>query len=160
MEGYICLDENNKHLNGMTFEEGDIFNEEGKELLLYKHMEDSFRQMNALEKRVKVFAVEGHGYGRHVPDYNYEYIDQYLFKTVSFIRKLAREEIIAEALKLSEQRVERFIASFKLREDEIRLFKYKYRDDDHVLATIEYYQHGDKKAFEKLEDSLKKGIVK
>ena len=62
---------------------------------------------------------------------------------------LSRDEIISYALKLPPERVKRFISLYKLNNNEIELFKEKYNKIPFIMDTIEYYQFGNNKIYQK-----------
>ena len=159
MKGYICLNKDHKHFNGETYYDGDSFDSKNgkEEILVYKHIENAFRNMNAFNEDVVLMSVEAKGKGRKIEDRNFGFEEQYFFSDVNFIRELQREEIIAEALELPSTRAKRFIEMFKLYPNEVRVFKEKFSDSGEVLRAILYYQIGQHDVYEKYEESLRRG---
>ena len=60
---------------------------------------------------------------------------------------MTREEIIEYGLNLYPERAERFVSGLKLSDDEIELFKERYKNSYRVLDAISYYQLNDKEVY-------------
>lgn len=52
-------------------------------------------------------------------------------------------------LNVNENRVLRFLQLFRLSENEIKLFKNKFKNNKRVLDVIDYYQYGIKDVYSK-----------
>ena len=114
-----------------------------------ENMEDTFRYFDAFNEQVSVCFVRGYGkIDEYEDDYN-GYYDMYSSENIEIIRKLSRKEIIENGLSLIEFRVCRFVSSIKLSNDEIELFKEKFKNSMRVLDAIEYYQIGNKDIYNK-----------
>lgn len=128
--------------------EGDIsFGNNGNGFHFCKNMEDTLRYFDATSDEVKICLVKGFGkFILEEDDYN-GYYDMYSIENIEILKILSREEIIKIALGLNELRVCRFIQSFKLSNEEIELFKEKFKNNIRVNQYLEYYQIGNKDAF-------------
>lgn len=85
------------------------------------NLEDCLR---FIDPNISVIAkVKGFGQAKlHEDDY-YGYYDMYVCEGIEIIKILSRKEIISMMLKVNELRQERFIKSYNLTEEELKLFK-------------------------------------
>ena len=74
----------------------------------------------------------------------YGYYDMYACSDIEIIRYIPREELIFNALQLTENRMIRFVSGIKLTEEEIKLFENIYPS---VNMAIDYYQRGKKDTY-------------
>lgn len=58
------------------------------------------------------------------------------------------------AIKFYQERAIRFISGFKLKENEILLFKERFKNDKKVISFIEYFQEGNLDAFKEKTKKL------
>lgn len=155
IRGYKCFNEDLTNRHGIKFSIGQIyiapgiikFGNRGNGFHMCKNMEDIFRYYDT--SNISVCEVIGSGKIDEYSDEYYGYYNMYSVEKLEIIRELTRLEIIEEALNLNEMRVKRFLATFKLNEEEIELFKNKYINRKEIINTIAYYQEGDKEAFNK-----------
>lgn len=153
--GYKCFNKDMTNRYGKPIEIGKTysttnevkFGNDGNGYHFCKNMEDTFRYFPATEEEVSVCYVKGFGnIDEYEDDYN-GYYDMYAAESIEIIKKLERNEIINYALNLPSYRVERFIQTFKLNNDEIELFKDKFSKNIDVINAISYYQLGDKEVY-------------
>lgn len=153
--GYKCFNSDMTNRYGDKFEvgktysvKGEIrFGNQGNGFHLCKNIEDTLRYFDAMNDEVKICLVRGFGNFVEEEDYYNDYYDMFSFENIEIIKHLDREEIIHIGLNLNELRVCRFIQGFKLTDDEIEMFKEKFRNNMRVLQHIDYYQIGNKDAF-------------
>lgn len=147
VKGYKCFNKDMINSYGLKFEIGKKYKVNGKVqpgingngFHFCTNIEDTFRYFYP-DCGVEVCEVIGTGdVARFNDEYN-GYFDMYAAEELTIVRKIEREEIIQMALKMSEVRVCRFIQSFKLTPEEIKLFEDKFSKYILVLLAIEYYQ--------------------
>ena len=166
--GYKCFNKDMTNSYGMKFEEGKTYIAEGEIIFgtrgngyhMAERLEDTLKFFYADEEEVNICLVKGSGNIVSSFDQVYDYYDMYSVEKLSIIKKLTREEIINYGLNLHQERVKRFIAGFKLTEEEIILFKNKFSYSDEVLSFIEYYQEKKYDAFHNRMKRLKRIIRK
>ena len=117
-----------------------------------KNMEDTFRYFDSFNDEVDVCIVEGSGKIEKYDDYYYGYYDMYCSEKIKVLRILTREDIINYGLNLNELTAERFISTFGLTSEEIKLFKDKFFYSWGVLNAIAYYQENDKEVYKRILD--------
>lgn len=117
-----------------------------------KNMEDTFRYFDCFNDEVDVCIVEGFGKVERYDDEYYEYFDMYTTDKIKILQKLSREEIIYEGLNLDALRAERFVSTFGLTKEEIKLFKERFFYSNRVLNAISYYQENDKEVYKRVLD--------
>ena len=153
IRGYKCFNSDFTNRYGMKFSVGKIyvapgiikFGNNGNGFHICKNMEDTFRYYDT--SNIIVCEVIGSGnYVEYFDEYN-EYFDMYSVEKLEIIKELSREEIIKEGLDLNEIRVKRFLSTFKLNDEEIVLFKNKYRNKNEIINLIAYYQEYNKEIF-------------
>lgn len=153
--GYKCFNSDMTNRYGGKFELGKVYSTNGKVRFgnngngfhFCKNIEDTLRYFDAKDDEVKICVVRGFGeFVLEEDDYN-GYYDMFSIENMEIVKILSREEIINIALNLNELRVCRFIQCFKLKDDEIELFKEKFNKNRIVHKYIEYYQIGNKDAF-------------
>lgn len=149
--GYKCFNKDMTNRYGKKLEIGKIystsndikFGNDGNGYHFCKNMEDTFRYFPATTEEVSVCYVKGSGnIVEYEDDYN-GYYDMYAAESIEILKKLDRQEVINYALELPSYRVKRFIQTFKLNDDEIELFKDKFKNNLDVINTISYYQLND-----------------
>ena len=155
IEGYKCFDKDLINRYGSKFEIGKIYHAEDEikyhcnGFHMCANLEDTLRYFDAINNPVNIAKVIGYG---NINEYDDEYngfYNMYAVEYLEIISLLSRDEIINYALKLSPERVKRFISLYKLNNDEIELFKEKYNKIPFVMDTIEYYQLGNDKIYQK-----------
>ena len=143
--GYKCFNKNLTSQYGDIFKEGETYHSSnphfGKNgFHMCKRLEDTLRYFDAFNDEIEIAYVKGFGnIHESFDDYN-EYYDMYSVENLEIIHILSRDEIINYALLLSDVRVKRFISLFKLTNEEIALFREKYKNNNYVLESIKYYQ--------------------
>lgn len=155
IEGYKCFNDGLINRYGDKFKIGKIYHAENEIKFHYNgfhmcsNLEDTLRYFDAINNHVDIAKVVGYG---DINEYDDEYNGFYNMYAVEYLKilsLLSRDEIISYALKLSPERVKRFISLYKLNNDEIELFKEKYNKIPFVMDTIEYYQFGNNKIYQK-----------
>lgn len=111
-----------------------------------KRLEDTLRYGNALKEDVVVCEVTSLGNFIEFCDDYYGYYDLYVTSQLRIDKVLSREEIVRYMLNTNVERIKRFVSTYKLNNDEIKLFK---GIDDMLDTYIDYYQHKDTEAFNK-----------
>ena len=117
-----------------------------------KNMEDTFRYFDAFNDEVDVCIVEGSGKIECYNDEYYGYYDMYCSEKIKILQKLSREEVIYHAMTLYEKGVERFVSTFGLTKEEIKLFKDRFFYSRCVINAIAYYQENDKEVYQRTLD--------
>lgn len=149
--GYKVFDDYLFGLNEQQIEVGKIYIEPniecGNRFHFCKNLEDTFifarGAFNIGVSNPSIYQVCGDGV-HNVSVSNYYDVDVYLSERLKIIKKLSREEIIQYYLSFHpdfySDRLLRFIELFALNEDEILLFKDRFKSQDIVLRKISYYQ--------------------
>ena len=89
-------------------------------------------------------------------DYN-GYYDLYSAEKITIDRIIERKELILMFLEMgSNIRVERFLKSYHLTEEEINLFKKKFEKNLSIKDIIAFYQEGDKDVYQRRQYEYKK----
>lgn len=155
--GFKCFNKGLTNRYGKKFSVGKLylssgiikFGIKGNGFHLCKNIEDTFRYFDALKEEVEVCVVKGSGeINESYDDYN-GYYDMYCVEKMEILKHLNRSEIINLGLNLHPLRAKRFVSSFKLKSEEIILFKEKYKTEIDVIDAIAYYQEDDKKVYER-----------
>ena len=154
-EGYKCFNKGLVNRYGFKFEEekiyhceGEIkFGNDGNGFHVCKRLEDTLRYFDAMNGEIDICEVNCYGNSDEGKDDYNEYYDMYAYEYMVIKKILSREEIIDYAIKLNEIRAKRFISLFKLTDEEIVLFKEKFKKNNLILNTIAYYQEGNKDAY-------------
>ncbi len=107
-----------------------------------ERIEDTLRYSGGISNpNIIIAEVEANNIIDEGSDEYYGYYDMYATSDLYVKKILSREELIDYFLNNSNNnRVKRFIESYKLNEIEIELFKLQYIDDPLLIKTIEYYQ--------------------
>ena len=155
--GYKCFNKDFTNRYGSKFEVGNTyiangkikFGNNGNGFHLCKNFEDTFRYFDAMNDDIKLCLVKGSGKIAESFDDYYGYYDMYSVEKLEILKDLSRKEIIKLAISLNESRVERFISLFRLTEEELELFKYKFNKYKRVLEAISYYQEENKNVYKK-----------
>ena len=158
--GYKCFNKGLVNSYGSKFNLGEIYvaqgiikyGTNGNGFHLCKNMEDTFRYFDTFSEEVDVCLVKGSGIIKKFCDEYNGYYDLYCVEKLEILEQLSRLQIIENGLKLDDIKVQRFISTFQLTKEEIKLFKEKYKRFERVLNAIAYYQEGDKTIY---EDSIK-----
>lgn len=148
VSGFKCFNKGLINRYGKKFEVGKIyfaegsikFGNEGNGFHLCKNLEDTLRYFDAMNDEVSICRVIGSGEIHEWFDEYYEYFDMYVASNLQIIKELSREEIIDIGLNLNNLKVNRFISGYRLNEEEIKMFKDKFKKDQFVQQNIGYYQ--------------------
>lgn len=132
---------------------GIKFGNNGNGFHLCERLEDTLRYFDAMDNTVSICLVKGSGQMVSYNDEYYGYYDMYAVATLEILKKLTRDEIIKVGIELDEIRVKRFISSYKLTLEEIRMFKHKFNQYMSVMEAIEYYQENQLDAYVKKRGS-------
>ena len=155
--GYKCFNKGLTNRYGEKFEIGKMyqcnkeikFGNDGHGFHICKRLEDTLRYFDAMNEDVDICEVKCSGkIEENEDDYN-GYYDMYACECLEIIRLLTREEIITYGLNLTDDAAKRFVSLFKLNDQEISLFKEKYKNNPNILSYIGYYQEKDLEAFNK-----------
>ena len=149
MKGFMCFYEDMTDLQNDSYEIGRKYNEEdkGKKFTIYKNLEDSLRNYHAEINDVIICIVEGLEGGRKIEDTVYEFIERYEFDSIKILKRVPREFVIEYGLNLYDFRLERFLSSYKLTDEEKDKFRLKFGKDPNSKSTIDYYINGKKDAY-------------
>lgn len=148
IKGYKCFNKDFTNRYGVKFSVGQIyvasgiikFGNNGNGFHLCKNIEDSFRYVDTTN--FVVCEVIGSGeYVEYSDEYN-GYYDMYSVEKLEIIKELSREEIIDIGLNLHPVRAQRFLSTLKLTEEEIDIFKTKFKNNKNIMNIIAYYQEG------------------
>lgn len=153
IKGYKCFNKDLTNRYGTKFSVGKIyvapgiikFGNNGNGFHICKNMEDTFRYFDTTN--FTVCEVIGSGNMSKKTDEYYGYYDMYCVEKMKIIKELSRKEIIDIGLNLNEIRIKRFLSTLILTEEEIELFKNKYKGKRDVINTISYYQEGNKNIY-------------
>ena len=164
IKGYKAFDNGLINRYGKKFEvektyttNGEIsFGNDGNGFHFCKNIEDTLRYFDAIENDVLIAEVTASGYIVQYEDEYNGYYNMYSARTIRIDRIIDRKELIEMFLtKITfEERVKRFIQLFKLTEEEIEMFKEKYKDSIRIINAIKYYQEGETDIYEKYNKKL------
>ncbi len=161
VHGYKAFDSNCCNRHGIYFEAGKTYSAIGNISFgvqstagfhMCKNMEDTFRYVDADEEEVEIAEVTGRGNIVARNDEYYGYFDMYAVEEITIERFLSRDEIINYFLfgeNVNEDRVCRMLQTFKIGAEEIEQFRERYGTNENIITYLEYYQIGDKTAFER-----------
>ena len=113
-----------------------------------KNIEDVFRYYDGFDQNTIICEVEGYGEIDTYNDEYYGYYDMYASSKIKILKVLSRDEIIDIVINEGLDEIKRFIAGFKLNNDEIELILEKFNEET-VEKYINYYQKDDKEAFQR-----------
>ena len=102
---------------------------------------------DGMDDDIQIAEVVGFGDVVESFDNYYGYYDMYVASNIKILKILSREEIICRGLNMPEYRSERFVKGYRLTDDEIDLFKSKFKSHSNVIKAIAYYQEGDNNAY-------------
>jgi len=172
IKGYKAFNGDRTNQKGKLFEEQKIYTVEGPLVFGTKgngihfceRLEDTLMFFDAMNKEVAFAEVTSLEDVRESwDDYN-EYYDMYAARSLRIDHFLTREEILEMYYNMPGYRIIRFLQGFRLTPEEIELFKYLYSNERKVIATIAYYQEGDKEAFQDKKNKVYtkdiKGLIK
>lgn len=151
--GYMALN-NMKDRFGNEYQVGGNYHMDGD--ITYEHngfrfcgnLEDVFRYCNGFDENTNICLVEGFGKVRIDNDETMEYFDLYATSDLTVLKVLEREEIINDVINKNCFSKARLIAGFKLTDEEID-YMLQNSIGEHLEPYVDYYQRGDKKAFQR-----------
>ena len=162
--GYKCFNSNGTNRYGKRIEEGKIYTtskpikygNDGHGHHFCENLEDTFRFFVSDDSNIceDVCICKVRGFGEihereddRVVEIDDGYYGLYAAENLEIIKILTREEIIEYGLNLYPERAEKFVSGLKLSDDEIELFKERYKNSYRVLDAISYYQLNDKEVY-------------
>ncbi len=110
--------------------------------------EDCFRYFDTT-KNTDLAIVKGSGTIITYDDEYNGYYDMYVCEKIKILKVLTRKEILNIGLTLTKDRLKRYITTLKLNNNELAIFKEKFKNDQEILTYLAYYQENDKDAFVK-----------
>lgn len=124
--------------------EGEIkFGINGKGFHSCKNLEDTLRYFDFINQTPSICLCEIKGTIVVRDDEYYGYYDLYSSSYIKLLKELNREEILTYINNINiydYKRVERFIRDFYLTQEEIEYFRNKYKNNQSVLFTIDYFK--------------------
>lgn len=155
--GFKCFNEDMTNRYGKKMEIGSKYTAKGNITVgnyghgfhFCENLEDTFRYFDSMNENVCICLVKGFGnIAQYEDEYN-GYYNIYAAEHIEIIKKLSRKEIIDYGLNLNYIRACRFVQGYKLTNEEIELFKEKYKKYSEVIRYIEYYQIGNLDVFKR-----------
>ncbi len=148
VKGYKAFNKDSTNRYGKPFTEGETyivtgelqFGNDGNGFHMCTSLCDVFRYVNATEDDVLVAEVIGRGERVRRDDDYYGYYDMYCFRELTIDRFISREEIIERMLSAPSYEVKKFLATFRLSENEKTRFLRQFREDLETMKHILYYQ--------------------
>ena len=155
--GYKCFNEDMTNSYSIKFEIGKIytvngpvkFGNQGNGFHMCERMEDTLRYFDAMKNDVSICLVRGSGDMLAFSDEYYGYYDMHVVQSLEILKIFNRDEIINMATNMNRDSLTRFLSGFKLKNDELKYFKDKFKTDDSIINFIEYYQENNFNAFTK-----------
>ena len=155
IRGYKCFNKDLINRYGKKFEVGKIyvasgalkFGNNGNGFHLCKNIEDTFRFFDVSNNDICICEVVGSGNIIEYEDKYNGYFGMYCVEKLKIEKELSREELVEQGLNLGFLRAERFVSMFPLTQEEIELFKQKYKNYINVLDAIAYHQENDKERY-------------
>lgn len=159
IKGFKAFNSDRTNNYGIPFEEGKSYRATGEiKFGIYGNgyhmctsLCDVFRYFVYTEEdEVQVAEVTGRGQCyRYDDDYN-GYYAMYACEEITIDRFMTREEVILRMLEANEVDMQKFLMTFRLREDEKVLFLRKFRNNITLLEWLLYFQYGYKGIFEEM----------
>lgn len=157
INGFKAFNSDRTNRYGMLFEEGKeysisgnvSFGLKGNGFHMCSKIVDVFRYVDAIDEEVAVAKVIGSGKKQRFNDEYEGYYDMYACEKLKIVKFLTREEILAYVIKSSEFDIIKFLKTFRLNEDEIKLFLELFGNEIQIRNHILYCQCGQKDVFEK-----------
>ncbi len=117
-----------------------------------ENMEDTLKYYPALHNDIDIARILGAGtiVKRSVEGYSYDDFDICIASDIKILDVMTREEIIEEmnSHQYNIERMKRFISLYKLTDEEIEFLRQGF-EAEILNRYVEYYQYGDKNAFER-----------
>lgn len=154
--GYKCFKKGLINRYGMKFEVGQKYTKSGEIKFgnngngyhFCKNLEDTLRYFDSFSEQLDICEVIGDGKINIYNDEYYGYYDMYVCSNLEIIKILNENEILEYILNAQEDRIIRFINTYKLNEEQIYLLKQKYIKNQEILNAL-IYQYEDKQIYEK-----------
>ncbi len=157
IKGYKAFGAGLKNRYGVAFEVGKTYHANGEiefgmggnGFHFCTYLSDVFRYFNKEEEIIvaEVYTEDtGFDLDSYDDDYN-GYYDMYACKNLSIKRIISREEIIEIMLKASYYEIVKFIQTFKLTDEEARLFM---EISQEIKKTVRYYHFREMDIFQKV----------
>ncbi len=150
IRGYKVFNKDFTNRYGKKFEVGQTYSADGQVKFAAAHgihfctnLEDVFRYFDAVEDEVTVAEVSTEDCGENLVKYDEEYngyYDMYACKTIKIERVLTREEIFEMIMKKGEISIRKFLATYKLNEEEREKFL-RMNTNKFLNGIFEYYQN-------------------
>lgn len=148
--GYKGFNSDFTNRYGDKFEVGKVYDageeikwgNQGNGFHLCTHIEDCFRYVDS-ETSIMTEVI-GFGNVQKYDDSYYGYFDMYVVQYLKIIRVISRKEIIEIAKTLPDNRLERFIQTYELNDDETDEIMETSYGKTKVLKALQYYHFGDK----------------
>ena len=159
IHGYKTFNKDKTNRYGIKFIEKETyqiyeipkFGNKGIGFHFCKRLEDTLRYFPAMEEEVVIAEVTSLGDVYEYSDEYYGYYDMFSTNKIRIDHFLTRTEIIKKYLKHPERQIEerviRFLSSFRLSKEEIEMFRLAYVGNEMIQNTISYYQEGKKDVF-------------
>lgn len=155
VQGYKCFKKGLINNYGVKFQVGGLYHSRGDIIFgtlgngfhMCERLEDTLRFFNTFTENVDICKVIGFGECVKSDDEYNDYYDMYACENMYIVKKLTREEIVLYGLNLCEFRLMRFIASFKLNDNEKKMFRDKFQRQTLINDYLDYYQDSKKDAF-------------
>ena len=156
--GYKIFNSNGENRYGKKMEKGKsysvlgniTFGNQGNGFHFCKNLSDVFRYYDTVNGDFVVAKVIGSGNIVTYNDEYYGYYDMYACEKIHIVDFLERREIIEKMLKDNTFAIKKFIMTFKMTEEELTLFKYRFQNDIEIIRLLEYYQERKINVFEKV----------
>ena len=155
IRGYKCFNGDFTNRYGIKFDVGSCYNVSGSVKFgilgngfhMCKNLVDVFRYYETSNDNFIVCEVVGSGnYECYNDEYNGFY-NMYSVECIEIIRIIDRGELIEMVINMNEFMIVRFIQLFRMTYDEICLFYNKFGNVNTILLALDYYQLGNKNAY-------------
>lgn len=110
------------------------------------NFEDCFRYIDS-DKSIMAEVI-GYGDMKEYDDEYYGYFNMYVAEFLKVVRLVTRDELINMAKMLPEERLVRFIQTFKMSDDETDKVLENSKGKVKVLKAVQYYHFGNKHIYE------------
>lgn len=153
--GYKILDKNMENRYGQKMEVGHTYTARGEIKFgvngngyhYCTNLAEIFRYGYCKNENFIAVKVNGIGKTIFLEDDYYGYNSLCVSSIITIDKILQRKEIIQKIIMMDSFSVEKFLKTFFLKEDEILLFKEKFKTNFSILNLISYYQENDKDVY-------------
>ena len=162
VNGYKSFNKNFETFNNIKMKENQIYkiDDDIKYSKVGYHfatrLEDTLRYVNGLKEEIIICNIEALGNIDWHDDEYYGYYDLGCTNIIKINNILTREEIIKYIYNKPEFNIIRFISGYKLTNEELKLFKERYKNNNNILNYIKYYQENDTQVFDRNHKKLTK----